>query len=74
MDIATLMGSMVFTVRAALTHMELGIARERIADSVAERRAGGKDLGGRHPALTELMDPKRWLAYRRAAELDSLAM
>lgn len=44
---ATPMGSMVFTVMAALAQMELEIKRERITDSVAKRRAAGKDLGGR---------------------------
>lgn len=41
------MGSMVFTVMAALALMELEIERERINDSVSKRRAAGKDLGGR---------------------------
>src|SRR5699024_4269741 len=46
-DTSTPMGSMVFTVMAALAQMELDIKRERITDSVAKRRAAGKDLGGR---------------------------
>ena len=46
-DTHTPMGSMVFTVMAALAEMELEIKRERITDSVAKRRAAGKDLGGR---------------------------
>src|SRR5699024_7092334 len=43
-DTSTPMGSMVFTVMAALAQMELDIKRERITDSVAKRRAAGKDL------------------------------
>src|SRR5690625_4014538 len=50
-DTSTPMGSMVFTVMAALAQMELDIKRERITDSVAKRRAAGKDLGGRRRAL-----------------------
>lgn len=52
-DTSTPMGSMVFTVMAALAQMELDIKRERIGDSVSKRRAAGKDLGGRRPAFTE---------------------
>jgi DNA invertase Pin-like site-specific DNA recombinase len=47
------MGSMVFTVLAALAQMELEITRERITDSVAKRRAAGKDLGGRRQTFTD---------------------
>jgi DNA invertase Pin-like site-specific DNA recombinase len=46
-DTHTPMGSMVFTVMAALAQTELEIKRERVTDSVAKRRAAGKDLGGR---------------------------
>ena len=52
-DTATPMGSMVFTVMAALAQMELEIRRERITDSVAKRRAAGKDLGGRRQTFTD---------------------
>jgi DNA invertase Pin-like site-specific DNA recombinase len=52
-DTSTPMGSMVFTVMAALAQMELDIKRERIGDSVSKRRAAGKDLGGRHPVFTD---------------------
>ena len=38
-DTATAMGSMVFTVMAALAQMELQIKRERIMDAVSKRRA-----------------------------------
>jgi DNA invertase Pin-like site-specific DNA recombinase len=43
---------MVFTVMAALAQMEFDIKRERVADSVAKRRASGGDLGGRPPRFT----------------------
>ena len=52
-DTATPMGSMVFTVMAALAQMELEIKRERITDSVAKRRAAGKDLGGRRQTFSD---------------------
>lgn len=52
-DTSTPMGSMVFTVMAALAQMELDIKRERITDSVAKRRAAGKDLGGRRRIFTD---------------------
>src|SRR5690625_3910488 len=52
-DTSTPMGSMMFTVMAALAQMELDIKRERITDSVAKRRAAGKDLGGRRRAFTD---------------------
>lgn len=52
-DTATPMGSMVFTVMAALAQMELEIKRERITDSVAKRRAAGRDLGGRRQTFTD---------------------
>lgn len=52
-DTETQMGSMVFTVMAALAQMELEIKRERVTDSVAKRRAAGKDLGGRRPTFTD---------------------
>ncbi|KLU10230.1 recombinase family protein [Kocuria sp. SM24M-10] len=52
-DTATPMGSMVFTVMAALAQMELEIKRERITDSVTKRRAAGKDLGGRRQTFTD---------------------
>lgn len=52
-DTGTPMGSMVFTVMAALAQMELEIKRERITDSVSKRRAAGKDLGGRRERFTD---------------------
>lgn len=50
---STPMGSMVFTVLAALAQMELDIKRERIIDSVVKRRAASKDLGGLRRILTD---------------------
>ena len=52
-DTGTPMGSMVFTVMAALAQMELDIKRERVTDSVVKRRAAGGDLGGRRPAFSD---------------------
>lgn len=52
-DTSTPMGSMVFTVMAALAQMELDIKRERVADSIAKRRAVGEDLGGRRQQFTD---------------------
>ena len=53
MDTATPMGSMAFAVMAALAQMEPEIKRERITYSVANRRAAGKDLGGRRQTFTD---------------------
>ena len=47
------MGSMVFTVMAALAQMELEIKRERVNDSNTKRRAAGMDLGGRRPSFSD---------------------
>lgn len=47
------MGSMVFTVMAALAQMEEEIKRERIIDSVAKRWVAGKDLGERCQPFTD---------------------
>ena len=52
-DTGTPMGSMVFTVMAALAQMELEIKRERINDSVSKRRLAGKDLGGRRQQFSD---------------------
>jgi len=51
-DTSTPVGSMLFTIMAALGQMELEIKRERITDSVAKRRAAGMDLGGRRQTIT----------------------
>ena len=52
-DTSTPMGSMVFSVMAALAQMELEIKRERVRDSVSKRRTAGKDLGGRRTVFTD---------------------
>jgi DNA invertase Pin-like site-specific DNA recombinase len=52
-DPHTPMGSMVFTVMAALVQMELEIKPERITDFVAKRRAADKNLGGRRQTFTD---------------------
>ena len=52
-DTSTPMGSMVFTVMAALAEMELEIKRERVTDSIAKRRAAGGNLGGRRQRFTD---------------------
>jgi DNA invertase Pin-like site-specific DNA recombinase len=51
-DTATPMGSMVFSVMAALAQMELEIKRERVRDSFTKRRNAGQDLGGRRAVFT----------------------
>ena len=51
-DTSTPMGSMVFTVMAALAEMGLAIKRERFTDSVTKRRTAGKNLGGRQQLFT----------------------
>lgn len=52
-DTGTPMGSMLFTITAALGQMEIEIKRERITDSVTKRRAAGMDLGGRRQQITD---------------------
>jgi DNA invertase Pin-like site-specific DNA recombinase len=52
-DTGTPMGSMVFTVMAALAQMELEIKRERVNDSNTKRRNAGLDLGGRRPVFSD---------------------
>jgi len=52
-DTATPMGSMLFTIMAALAQMEHDIKSERIIDSISKRRAAGKDLGGRPRRVTD---------------------
>ena len=52
-DTATPMGSMLFTIMAALGQMEHEIKRERVVDSIAKRREAGKDLGGRPQLITD---------------------
>lgn len=52
-DTSSPMGSMLFTVMAALAQMEHEIKRERIIDSISKRREAGKDLGGRPRRITD---------------------
>jgi DNA invertase Pin-like site-specific DNA recombinase len=52
-DTATPMGSMMFTIMAALAQMEHEIKRERVTDSIAKRREAGQDLGGRPRRITD---------------------
>lgn len=52
-DTSTPMGSMLFTIMAALAQMEHEIKRERVVDSIAKRRAAGHDLGGRPQRITD---------------------
>jgi len=52
-DTATPLGSMLFTIMAALAQMEHEIKRERVTDSISKRREAGKDLGGRPRRLTD---------------------
>lgn len=51
-DTSTPMGSMLYTVMAALAQMELDVKRERVRDSVSKRRANGGNLGGRPRKVT----------------------
>ena len=52
-DTATPMGSMLFTIMAALAQMEHEIKRERVTDSISKRREAGRDLGGRPRSVTD---------------------
>jgi DNA invertase Pin-like site-specific DNA recombinase len=52
-DTSTPMGSMLFTVMAALAQMEHEIKRERVTDSIRKRREAGQDLGGRPRRITD---------------------
>lgn len=52
-DTSTPMGSMLFTIMAALAQMEHEIKRERVMDSISKRREAGKDLGGRPQRITD---------------------
>ena len=52
-DTSTPMGSMLFTIMAALGQMEHDIKRERVVDSITKRRQAGKDLGGRPRLVTD---------------------
>ena len=52
-DTSTPMGSMLFTIMAALAQMEHEIKRERVIDSIGKRRAAGANLGGRPRQVTD---------------------
>jgi DNA invertase Pin-like site-specific DNA recombinase len=52
-DTATPMGSMLFTIMAALGQMEHEIKRERVIDSINKRRDAGQDLGGRPRVISD---------------------
>jgi DNA invertase Pin-like site-specific DNA recombinase len=52
-DTSTPMGSMLFTIMAALAQMEHEIKRERVIDSISKRRAAGANLGGRPQLVTD---------------------
>lgn len=52
-DTSSPMGSMLFTIMAALAQMELEIKRERVTDSVKKCRDAGLDLGGRPRRITD---------------------
>ena len=52
-DTSTPMGSMLFTIMAALAQMELEIKRERVLDSISKRRNAGQNLGGRRQKITD---------------------
>lgn len=52
-DTATPLGSMLFTIMAALGQMEHEIKRERVTDSISKRREAGKDLGDRPRRVTD---------------------
>lgn len=52
-DTSTPLGSMLFSSVAALTHMELEVKRERHSESIGNRRAAKKNLGGRPRRITD---------------------
>ena len=52
-DTSTPMGSMPFTIMAALGQMEHEIKREPVLDSTSKRRTAGKSLGGRSRLVTD---------------------
>lgn len=52
-DTSTPMGSMLFTIMAALGQMEHEIKRERVIDSINKRRNAGQDLGGRPRVISD---------------------
>jgi len=69
-DTSTPTGALLFTVMAGIAEMELEIKRERSRDSVAKRRAVGRDLGGRRQTVT---DAQVRAAWKRVQEGESAA-
>ena len=69
-DTSTPMGSMLFTIMAALAQMEHEIKREQIVDSISNRLDAGKDLGG-HPC--RLTDSQIRSVFRPVADGESAA-
>lgn len=63
-DTATPMGSMLFTIMAALAQMEYEIKRERVTDSIEKRREAGLGLGGRPRRVTRVTDSQIRTAVR----------
>lgn len=68
-DTATPMGSMLFTIMAALAQLEHEIKRERVTDSMKKRRDAGLDLGGRPRRITDsqIHSPSRGRRTGRAS-------
>ena len=68
-DTATPMGSVLFTIMAALGQMEHEIKRERVVDSIAKRREAGKDLGGRPQRIadSQIRNARRLIDARETA-------
>src|SRR5690625_187466 len=52
-DTSTPMGSMLFTIMAAMRPMEHEIKRERVIDSIKKRRNAGGNLGGRPQRVSD---------------------
>lgn len=46
------MGNMLFTIMAPVAQVERDLRLERVNDSIAKRRADGRDLGGRPEKFT----------------------
>ena len=55
-DTATPMGSMLFTIMAALGQMEHEIKRERVVDSITKRHIAIIECRQREPKVTDLLE------------------
>ena len=66
-DTSTPMGSMIFTVMAALAQMELEIKRERITDTVSKRRAASNDQNLCPASLLECSQISKQPKFERCA-------